>query len=89
MDDENNSFEITYQVIYKYKSNNYTGDEVISGYFYLLDRDLCGGENKFFGTGFFSTWIENTMILRRMTKFKVMFHYINWRHHDIEEDDKV
>ncbi len=33
---------------YKYKTNRFTSDATISGCFYLLDKDLGGGENKFF-----------------------------------------
>jgi hypothetical protein len=64
---------LTYQDIYKYKNNLYTGDEVISGFYYLLDSKFGGGENKFFGVGFFKTCIEDFSIERKLTEFKKKF----------------
>ena len=78
VDDQNNNFGIKHMDFYKYKTNSFTSCDVISGYFYLLDKDLGGGENKFFSTQFFKTCIEDATTMRKMTEFKNKFKTI-WK----------
>jgi hypothetical protein len=78
VDDESSIGAVTYQDIYKYKNNLYTGDEVISGFYYLLDSKFGGGENKFFSVGFFKTCVEDYMTKRKLTEFKNKFRTL-WK----------
>jgi Ulp1 family protease len=73
VDEESCIGALTYHDIYKYKNNLYTGDEVVSGFYYLLDSKFGGGENKFFGTGFFTTCVQDFSIERKLTQFKKKF----------------